>query len=143
MIINININKHLIGKLKTLEGRLMTMMMIIFHKKHSTFVGSAWSFVFFIPATTANDLRLRRISIPDFIHYIFSYLNSSARASISLFNVECQTRALLVPFLYFCYDAVLDWGLNLGLPTFKASTLPLGYRGGVVLTRLARRDGSD
>ena len=25
----------------------------------------------FIPATTANDLRLRRISIPDFIHYIF------------------------------------------------------------------------
>jgi len=26
---------------------------------------------FFIPATTANDLRLRRISIPDFIHYIF------------------------------------------------------------------------
>ena len=28
-------------------------------------VGSAWSLVFFIPATTANDLRLRRISIPD------------------------------------------------------------------------------
>jgi len=28
---------------------------------------SAWSFVFFIPA---NDLRLRRISIPDLIHYI-------------------------------------------------------------------------
>jgi len=26
---------------------------------------------FFIHATTANDLRLRRISIPDFIHYIF------------------------------------------------------------------------
>ena len=25
---------------------------------------------FFIPATTANDLRLRRISIPDLIHYI-------------------------------------------------------------------------
>ena len=25
----------------------------------------------FIPATTANDLRLRRISIQDFIHYIF------------------------------------------------------------------------
>ena len=25
---------------------------------------------FFIPATTANDLQLRRISIPDFIHYI-------------------------------------------------------------------------
>ena len=30
---------------------------------------SAWSFGFFIPATTANDLRLR-FSIPDCIHYI-------------------------------------------------------------------------
>ena len=26
---------------------------------------------FFIPGTTVNDLRLRRISIPDVIHYIF------------------------------------------------------------------------
>ena len=26
-----------------------------------TFVGSAWSLCYFIPATTANDLRLRRI----------------------------------------------------------------------------------
>ena len=31
---------------------------------------------FFIPATTACDPRLRRISIPDFIQYIFSHLNS-------------------------------------------------------------------
>ena len=38
--------------------------------QRSTFVGSAWSFYLFIPATTANDLRLRRISIPDLIHYI-------------------------------------------------------------------------
>ena len=28
-------------------------------------------FTFFHPPTTANDLRLRRISNPDFIHYIF------------------------------------------------------------------------
>ena len=34
----------------------------------STFVGSVWSFEFFIPATTANDLQL---SIPDLIHYIY------------------------------------------------------------------------
>ena len=34
------------------------------------FSGSAWPFDFFIPATKANDLRLRTISIPDFIHYI-------------------------------------------------------------------------
>ena len=33
----------------------------------------------FIPATTANDLRLWRISIPDIIHYII--LNSWERAS--------------------------------------------------------------
>ena len=32
--------------------------------------GSVWSFGFFIPATTANDLPLGRISIPDLIHYI-------------------------------------------------------------------------
>ena len=36
----------------------------------STFVDSAWSFDFSFPATTANDLRLRRISIPDLIHCI-------------------------------------------------------------------------
>ena len=43
----------------------------IFLFQHFTFVHSAWSLVFCIPATTANDLQLRRISIPDFIHYIF------------------------------------------------------------------------
>ena len=32
--------------------------------KCSTFVGSGWSFVIFIPATTANDLRLGRIFYP-------------------------------------------------------------------------------
>ena len=35
----------------------------------STFVGSAWPFGFFIPAATTNDLRPRRISIPDYINY--------------------------------------------------------------------------
>ena len=106
---------------------------------------------FFIPATTANDLRLRKIFIPDFIHYIFgrpmtsdfegflsqilsitclSYLNPSGIASISRFNVECHTRELLVPFiLRFWYDAVLDLGFNQGPPELEASTLPLGCRG--------------
>jgi len=42
------------------------------------------------------------------------------------FNVECQTRELLVPFLELLwYDEVLDWGLNLGPTAFEASTLPL------------------
>ena len=39
-------------------------------------------------------------------------------------------KKLLVPFLKrLWYDAVLDWGLNLGPPALEANTLPLGYRG--------------
>ena len=39
---------------------------------YSTFVGSAWSFVFFIPATTAiMTSDFEGFSIPDFIHYIY------------------------------------------------------------------------
>ena len=40
----------------------------------STFVGSVWSFGFSIPATTANDLRLRRIFYPRFypLHFFLS-----------------------------------------------------------------------
>ena len=34
-------------------------------------VGSAWSFVISHPNTTANEFRLRRISIPYIIHYFF------------------------------------------------------------------------
>ena len=53
------------------------------------FVGSVWSFGFFIPATTANDLRLRRIFYPRvYPLYLFSYINSWERASI--FPFECS-----------------------------------------------------
>ena len=71
-------------------------------------------------------------SILDFIHYIyFPTLILEKEPVFSLLNVQCQTRALLVPFLKrLWYDAVLDWGLNLGPPTLEANTLPLGYRGG-------------
>ena len=31
------------------------------------------------------------------------------------------------------YDAVLDWGLNPGPPELEASTIPLGYRGGLFM----------
>ena len=45
--------------------------------QRSTFVSSAQSFGFFIPATTANDLRLRRIFYPRFYPlHLFSVLNS-------------------------------------------------------------------
>ena len=43
--------------------------------------------------------RHRRISITDFICLFSSHLNSWERASISLFNVECSTSELMVPFL--------------------------------------------
>ena len=44
---------------------------------------------FFIPATTANDLRLRRIFYPRFYPFhLFSYLNSWETASI--FPFECS-----------------------------------------------------
>ena len=44
---------------------------------------------FFIPATTANDLRLRRIFYPRFYPlHLFPYLNSWERASI--FSFECS-----------------------------------------------------
>ena len=67
----------------------LNVSFFLYFFQRSTFVGSAWSFGFFIPATTVNDLRLRRISISDLIHYIIFLSNSSERASISLFNVEC------------------------------------------------------
>ena len=53
---------------------------------------------FFIPATTANDLRLRRIFIPDVIHYFFVLFKFFRNNQYFPFNVECQTRELLVPF---------------------------------------------
>ena len=48
--------------------------MYLFKKniQRSTFVGSAWSFGFFITATTANDLRLPRF----YPLHLFSYHNS-------------------------------------------------------------------
>ena len=58
-----------------------------------------------------------------------SYLNSSKRDIISLFNVECQTRELRVPFLRLWYDEVRYLGWNPGPSALDASTLSLGYRG--------------
>ena len=54
----------------------------------STFVGSVWSLVFFITATTPNDLRLRRIAIPDLIHYII-FLSYFLRKS-QYFPFQCS-----------------------------------------------------
>ena len=50
----------------------MSMMLFFFFSGRLLSVLRGHS-VFFIPATTANDLRLRRISIPDLILSLFSY----------------------------------------------------------------------
>ena len=63
--------KHDIKKVSILCGKLVWLLTTSFFFSRSTFVGSAWSFGLFIPATTANDLRLWRISIPDVIHYVY------------------------------------------------------------------------
>ena len=83
---------------------------------------------FFIPATTANDLRLRRIFLSQILSItFFNYLISWERASMfsakqgnywyHFYNVFGMTRSLT--------------GLNPGPPILDASTLPLGYQGGI------------
>ena len=63
-----------------------SQMFCVFFYLLSTFVGSAWSF---IPATAANDLRLRRIFYPRFYPFhLFSCLCFWERASI--FPFECS-----------------------------------------------------
>ena len=75
---------------------LVAMFFVCFFKR-STFVGSAWLFVFFIPATTVNDLRLEGFSIPDFIHYIyFSILILQKEPVFSLLNVPCGNESVFV-----------------------------------------------
>ena len=62
---------------------------------------------------------------------LFSYLNSWERASINPFwcwVLNKGTTGTILKRLW--YDAVIDWGLNPGAPTLKASTLPLGWGGG-------------
>ena len=55
------------------------------------FVGSTWSFGVFIPATTANDPRLRKLFYPRFyLLHLFSYLNSWER--VSIFPFECSVQ---------------------------------------------------
>ena len=79
----------------TFCGRLFSEHFLITHIKSCSFflsfdiVSSEWSFSFFIPAITANDLQLRRIFIPNCIHYFyFPILILRKDPVFSLFNVE-------------------------------------------------------
>ena len=70
-------------------------------------------------------------SIPDFNHYIyFPILNLEEEPVFPLMFSAKQGHY----WNLFRYDAVLDWGLNPGPPALEASTLPLGYQGGGILT---------
>jgi len=52
---------------------IFIFIFILFQR--STFVDSAWSFGYFIPVTTVNDLRLRRIFYPRFYPlHLFPFL---------------------------------------------------------------------
>ena len=84
-----------------------------------TFVGFAWSFVFFIPATTANDLRLRRIFYPRFYPlHLFSYLNYWERSSIFPLVVSAKQGH----FWYHFITSLVWRGLWLGIEPGTART---------------------
>ena len=73
-----------IGFLCSFRVRLCRFCVVIrfFHPRHN----GQWP-------PTSKDFQSQIVSIT-----FFSYLNSWERASISLFNVECQIRELFVPF---------------------------------------------
>ena len=85
---------------------------------------------FFHPSTTANDLRLRRISIPDVIHYII-FLSYFLRKS-QYFPFQCSvqikgtTGTIFITSLVWCGPWL---GIEPETSGLEASTLPLGYRG--------------
>ena len=71
-------------------------------------------------------------SIPYSIYYIYFPILILEKEPVFPFLMSSAKQGnYLVPFLKrLWYDAVLDWGLNLGPPALEASTIPLGYRGG-------------
>ena len=99
----------------------------------STFVGSAWSFGFFIPATTANDLWLRRIFYPRFYpSHLFSYLNSWERTSFSILKCSVLNKGTTGT----SFKTSLVWrGPWLGIEPMTSRTRCLG----TLTTRLSRR----
>ena len=45
-------------------------------------------------------------------------------------------------FVFFWYDAVLDWVLNPGPPALEASTIPLDYQGGGAMVQCLASDNN-
>ena len=70
-----NMSKSIIIAQQVSQVRLIQSF---FFLQHLTFVGSAWSFVFFIPTKTASDFK-------GFLSQILSLIFLFLRASISFF----------------------------------------------------------
>ena len=88
------------------------------------FVGSAWPFVFFIPATTANDLGFLSITF-------LSYLYSSERASISLWMLSAKQGNYRYHFYnVFGMMQSLTGVWTRDLTHSKPALYHFGYRGG-------------
>ena len=87
---------------------------------------------FFIPVTTANDIRLRRIFYPRFYPlHLFSYLNSWERASIFLFECSVLNKGTTGTI---CITSLVWRGPWLGIEPGTSSTRSQHYT-----TRLSRR----
>ena len=73
--------------------------------------------------------------IPEFLHYIYFPILILEKEPVFPFSMFSVKQGIYWYHFYnvSCYDAVLDWGLNPGPHALEASTVPLGYRGGVAL----------
>ena len=107
---------------------LYVYIVVVFSGRILTVLSGHFRF-FLSPPQRPMTSDFERFSIPDFILYIFFPILFFRKSQYFPFNVECQIRELLVPFLLrLWYDAVLVGGLNPEPPALEASTLPL--RGG-------------
>ena len=108
------------------------------------FDSSAWSFVFFIPTTTANDLRLWRISIPDFIHNIYFPILLLEKEPVFTFSMLSAKQGHYWYHFYnvFGMTRSLTGELKPGSPALDDSTLPLGYRGGGIIIEVVLQAGT-
>ena len=88
--------------------------------------------VFSIPASMHNDLHLRRISIPDVIHFIFCPIFILQKEPVFPFLMLSAKQGYCWYHFYYVFGMMRsltsDW--TRGPPALQASTLPLGYRGG-------------
>ena len=76
---------HIKAFIERLIERLLHIYFLAFD-----FVGSAWSFVFFIQPQRPMTSDFEGFSIPDFIHYIyFPILILEKEPVFSLLNVQC------------------------------------------------------